>query len=256
MEILRQFKNKLKEGRPVYGPFMITTDPAFIEIAGHSGFDFVVIDMEHGPVGFTDLQNLIRAALLAGILPLVRTPDFKETSITKSLDTGALGILIPQVSSAEIAKQCINSARFFPKGTRGLSPFVRAARYSSMPVEEYLTIGNESLMIIQIEGKEAILDIDNILNIEGIDIIFIGPYDLSQSLGVPGQVNHLLVIEAMEYIVKQAHSKGICVGTFTDTISAVEMWKKAGVQFISYSGDVSIFTNACSQLVKELQHLK
>ena len=108
------------------------------------------------------------------------------------------------------------------------------------------------MIIIQLEGKEAILDIDNILKIEGIDIIFIGPYDLSQSLGVPGQVDHPLVIEAMNDIVQRARALGIIVGTFTDTPQLADMWKKAGIQYISYSVDVGIFTNACSQLVKEL----
>lgn len=100
--------------------------------------------------------------------------------------------------------------------------------------------------------KEAILDIENILKVEGIDIIFIGPYDLSQSLELPGQISHPLVIEAMNNIVKRAREMGKIVGTFTDTPQAAEMWKKAGVQYISYSVDVGIFTTACSQLVTNL----
>ena len=252
MEMLNKFKNRLKEGKPVFGPFMKSTDPAFIEVAGYSGFDFVILDMEHGPAGFSELQNLIRAALLANIIPIVRTSDSSEVSIAKPLDLGALGVQIPQVTSSKMAKACIKAARFFPKGERGVCRFVRAANYSSLPREEYFRKANEILIIIQLEGKEAILDIDNILKVEGIDIIFIGPYDLSQSMGVPGQVSHPMVIEAMNDIVKRARSLGIVVGTFTDTPQSAEMWKKAGVQYISYSVDVGIFTNACSQLVKEL----
>jgi 4-hydroxy-2-oxoheptanedioate aldolase len=198
------------------------------------------------------LQNLIRAALLANVIPIVRASDSTEISIAKPLDLGALGIQIPQVTSGNMAKACVRAARFFPKGERGVCRFVRAARYSSMPREEYFLTANETLIIIQLEGKEAIADIDNILKVEGIDIVFIGPYDLSQSLGVPGQVSHPLVTKAMNDIVKRARSLGITVGTFTDTPQAAEMWRKAGVQYISYSVDVGIFSNACTQLVKEL----
>lgn len=254
MDLLTKFKKKLEDGNPVFGPFMKSTDPAFIEVAGYSGFDFVILDMEHGPVGFSDLQNLIRAALVANIIPIVRTSDSSEISIAKPLDLGALGVQIPQVTSGKMAEDCIKAARFFPKGERGVCRFVRAADYSLMPREEYFIKANEILIIIQLEGKEAILDIDNILKVEGIDIIFIGPYDLSQSLGVPGQVNHPLVIEAMNNIVNRARSMGIVVGTFTDTPQAAEMWKKAGVRYISYSVDVGIFAGACSQIVKELNN--
>ena len=254
MEILDTFKKKLREGKPVFGPFMKSTDPAFVEAAGYSGFDFVILDMEHGPSGFSEMQNLIRGALLANIIPIVRTSDSSEISIAKPLDIGALGVQIPQVTSARMAKDCVRAARFFPSGERGVCRFVRAADYSSMPREEYFRKSNETLIIIHLEGKEAILDIDNILKVEGIDIVFIGPYDLSQSLGIPGQVTHPQVIDEMNKIVKRARDLGIIVGTFTDTPQQADRWKKAGVQYISYSVDVGIFTNACSQLVKDLNN--
>jgi 4-hydroxy-2-oxoheptanedioate aldolase len=252
MELLNKFKKRLKEGKPVFGPFMKSLDPAFIEVAGCSGFDFVILDMEHGPAGFPELQNLIRAALIANTIPIVRTSDSSEVSIARPLDLGALGVQIPQVTSGDMVKACIKAARFFPEGERGVCRFVRAANYSLLKQDEYFRNANEILIIIQLEGKEAILDIDNILKVEGIDIIFIGPYDLSQSLGVPGQISHPLVIEAMNNIVKRARSLGIVVGTFTDTPQSAEMWKKAGVQYISYSVDVGLFANTCTQLVKEL----
>lgn len=253
MNLLNNFKNRLKEGKPVFGPFMKSTDPAFIEIAGYSGFDFVILDMEHGPVGFSELQNLIRAAIIANLIPIVRTSDSSEVSIAKPLDLGAYGVQIPQVTSGKMASACVKAARFYPEGERGVCRFVRAANYSVMPREEYFKKANDALIIIQLEGKEAIEDIDNILKVENIDIIFIGPYDLSQSLGVPGQVSHPLVINAMNDIVKRAQSMGKVVGTFADTPQAAEMWRKAGVQYISYSVDVGIFANACSELVKILR---
>jgi 4-hydroxy-2-oxoheptanedioate aldolase len=233
---------------------MKSCDPAFVEIAGYAGFDFVILDQEHGPAGFTELQNLIRAATVANVLPVVRVSDISETAISKPLDLGACGVQIPQVRNSDMAEKCIKAARFFPDGDRGVCRFVRAAKYSSMPREEYFKKANEILVIIQLEGKEAIEDLDNILKVEGIDIIFIGPYDLSQSLGVPGQITHPTVIEAMNKVVKKAKSSGKVIGTFTDTPQLAEMWKKAGVQYISYSVDVGIFTEACASIVQKLNN--
>lgn len=133
---------------------MKSIDPAFIEIAGYSGFDFVILDMEHGPAGFPELQNLIRAAVLSNIVPIVRTSDSSEVSIAKPLDLGAPGVQIPQVSSSAMAKDCLKAARFFSQGNRGVCRFVRAAEYSSMPREDYFKRANEILVIIQLEEKK------------------------------------------------------------------------------------------------------
>ena len=250
--LLNKFKAKLKAGKPVYGPFIETIDPAFIEISGYAGFDFVIIDMEHGPAGLSQVQNLISAALLTNIIPIVRTSNATDTAIHQPLDLGALGVQIPQVSTSQMVKDCVKSARFFPEGERGLCRFVRSANYSALPRDEYFKKANEGLVIIQLEGKEVLDDLDNILKVDGVDIFFIGPYDLSQSLGVPGQVTHPKVIETINSIVKRALSLGVVVGSFADTLQAAATWKKTGIQYISYSHDVGIYTDACTRLLKDL----
>lgn len=254
--LLDIFKDKLALGQTVYGPFMKTGDGAFVECAAHSGFDFVILDMEHGPVDFYNLQNLIRAAESAGIVPIVRVCDTSHWAISKALDLGAKGVQIPQIASAEQAKTAIRLAKFFPEGERGVCRFVRAADYSSKVRDEYFNKANKALVILQIEGIEALNDLDEILNVEGIDILFIGPYDLSQSLGVPGQVSHPQVVAAIELIVAQARQKGVVTGLFCDTPQAAEMWRKAGVQYLSYSVDVGIFSEACKNIVENLKKSK
>jgi 4-hydroxy-2-oxoheptanedioate aldolase len=250
--LLNKFKAKLKAGKPVFGPFIETIDPSFIEVTGYAGFDFVIIDMEHGPAGLAQVQNLISAALLTNIIPIVRTTNATDTAIHQPLDLGALGVQIPQVSTSKVVKECVKSAHFFPEGERGLCRFVRAANYSALQRYEYFQRANESLLIIQLEGKEVLDDLDNILKVEGVDIFFIGPYDLSQSLGVPGQVTHPKVIKTINNIVKRALSLGVVVGSFADTLQAAVMWRKLGIQYISYSHDVGIYTDACSKLLKDL----
>ena len=249
--LLGSFKEKLRT-KGVVGPFMKTGDPAFVEVAGYAGFDFVILDMEHGPVDIFNLQNLIRAAQIAGIVPIVRTPDSNETSISKALDVGAMGIQVPQVSNAEQAESVVNAAKFSPQGNRGVCRFVRAADYSAKDRFEYFKDANENLVIIQLEGTEAINNIDDILAVDGIDILFIGPYDLSGSLGLVGQVDHPDVHAAMKKITEKVSAKGKHVGTFVDNEKNAKLWRNNGVSYISYSVDVGIFYEACADIVKRL----
>lgn len=252
MNKIQEFKQRFSKGETLYGPFMKTTDAAFVEIAGHAGFDFVILDMEHAPFTYANLQHLVMAAEVSGTMPIIRAQNSSDIFISKALDFGALGVQIPHITNAEEARACISAAKFHPEGQRGMDPFVRAASYSSVPAQTYFSQANESLIILQLEGKEAIGNLDEILKVDGIDILFIGPYDLSQSMGVPGQVDHPLVTGQMESIVNRAKEKGIVVGTFTDTLESARAWRDAGIQYISHAVDVAIFTDACKNLLKQL----
>ena len=161
------------------------------------GYDYVILDTEHGPTDIENQQNNIRACELRGILPIVRVPYIDDNVIGKALDIGAMGIQISQIRCAEDVKKVIKYAKFYPEGERGVCRFVRAADYSSLNRNAFFKKENEKIIIIQLEGKEAIDNLDEILEVDGYDIIFIGPYDLSQSLGVPGQISHPKVLAAM-----------------------------------------------------------
>lgn len=252
-ELLEAFRRKLQEGC-VAGPFMKTCDPGFVEAAGYAGMDFAILDMEHGPISVQQMQNNIRAAQVSGIVPIVRVRNYEN--ISKVLDIGAAGVQIPQVSDAAGAKRAVREAKYFPEGERGVCRFVRAAHYSAMDRTEYFPSANQALVIIQLEGQEAIENLDEIMEVKGIDILFIGPYDLSQSLGVPGQTTHPLVVEQMQKIVARAKEKGILVGTFTDSMETLKMWSDAGVQYLSYSVDMGIFCEACKRIKTELGQIR
>ncbi|MHB1275536.1 MAG: HpcH/HpaI aldolase family protein [Candidatus Humimicrobiaceae bacterium] len=250
--LIRNFKRKIKN-QPVFGPFSKSTDPAFIEIMGYSGFDFVILDMEHGPNGLLNMQNLIRAAQLTNIVPIVRVKEDNRSLMANVLDIGAAGIQVPHVKCAEDVKEIINMAKFSPLGMRGMCRFVRAADYSFINGNDYFKYANEALIIIQIEGKEGIENLDSIIKQGGFDILFVGAYDLSQSLGVPGQVEHQLVEKTINEIVKKCKEKNIVVGNFNDNVQMAKKWINIGVKYISYSVDVGIFSEGCKTIVNSLK---
>lgn len=250
-EEIRNFKKKIAE-KPVIGPFSKTEDPAFIEAMGYAGLDFVILDLEHGPNTIKSLQNLVRAAQISGLFPIVRVKEDQASVIGEALDIGAGGIQVPQITSAEDARKVIKLAKFAPEGMRGVCRFVRAAQYSSMDRFEYFKESNEAVIILQLEGEEAIVNLDEILEVPGIDIIFIGPYDLSQSLGVAGQVDHPLVSKKMKEIIEKCLLKNIVVGTFVDNADGARKWKDLGVRYISYSVDVGIFYEKCKELATQI----
>ena len=200
-DIVLKFREKIKNNEFVYGIFTKSQDPMFVEIQGISEYDFVILDSEHGPYSVSQQQNNIRAALLRGLLPIVRVSELSENMIGKALDIGALGVQVPQIENAKQAKKAVKYARFYPYGERGVCRFVSAADYSAKDRNEYFKSSKDLLVILQLEGVQAISNLDEILEVEGIDIIFIGPYDLSQSLGVPGDIKNPKVLN-LQMIMK------------------------------------------------------
>lgn len=248
---LQSFKQQLKTG-PAFGPFSKSGDPAFVEAAGYAGFDFIILDLEHAPTSTQTLQHLIRAAEIGGVVPIVRVKESPSSLIGEVLDVGAAGVQVPQINSAEAASNAVKAARFAPLGERGVCRFVRAANYSALKRERYFQDANQALVILQLEGKQALQNLQSIIAVPGIDVIFIGPYDLSQSLGHPGDVQHPEVVAATAEITRDCLQRGITVGTFVDTMDAARHWMAAGVRYLSYSVDIGIFTDACRSLVTQL----
>ena len=249
INIVNNFKKKLNnEG--VLGVFSKSCDPGIIEVLGHAGVDYVIIDLEHGPNSVQCVQNLIRAAQVVGIMPIVRVKESCASVMGEVLDIGAGGIQVPQITTKVEAKEVIMRTKFSPMGERGVCRFVRAANYSAKDRFEYFKDANEAVTILQIEGQKGIDNIDEILTVDGIDVLFIGPYDLSQSLGVTGDIDNPIVEEMMIKIINKCKARNITVGTFVDTLNNAVKWKKLGVKYISYSVDMGIFYEAMKDIVK------
>ncbi len=246
---LKKIRDALDAGKCIYGPFMKTNDPMFVEAAGLAGFDFVILDTEHGPVSFESQQNNIRAAEARQTVPIIRLKDHNENTIGQALDIGAYGIQVPQITTAQEAKDVVKFAKFYPYGSRGVCRFVRAADYSAMDRYKYFESSKDILIILQLEGVDALKNLNEIIEVDGVDILFIGPYDLSQSLGIPGQINNPVVVESMCKIVSKAKAKNKVIGVFVDTLEDLSMWRDMGIQYLSYSVDIGIFMDACKNLI-------
>ena len=195
-------------------------------------------------------QDLIRACELAGVSPIVRVSRNEEHYILRALDIGAHGVEVPEINSRAQAEKLAESARYHPRGKRGLCRFVRAAGYSSMPRAAYFDHANENTVVIaHLEGREGLENLDEILTVEGIDVIFIGPYDLSQSFGIPGQVHAPALVEKMISITARARERGKAVGTFVESPEDAKAWIGRGVTYVAYSVDVGLILDKFAGVV-------
>ena len=247
-------KRKLAEQECVIGTFLEIPSPQLVELLGLAGFDFVIIDREHGSIDLNQTEELIRASLSTGISPLVRVAQCDPVLIRQPLDMGAVGVHVPQVGSVDSAQVAIRSSRFHPHGDRGLQPYVRAASFRAHPTAEFLReTSRDVAVIVHIEGKEGVEAIDGILALDGLDVAFIGPYDLSQSLGVPGEVKHPRVREKMVEVVAKGQAAGKCVGTYCDDSETACEWRRMGVRYLAVSIDAAIFFKAAERIVQELR---
>lgn len=223
---MSKFKERLKNGERLFGPFLNMNYPAVVEIAGLAGFDFVIIDNEHGEIPLESTVDLIRAAKLTGIPAIVRVYEGNPELIDKALDLGADGVQIPNIGSKEAAEIAVQAAKFAPEGSRGCNRFVRAGRYGSIDKADFFGKANEeTAVILQVEGQDGVNALPEILKVKGVDVLFVGPYDLSASLGIPGQVDHPKVIEQMNEIMAQAKEVGVAVGFFVDDVKKAVEWK-------------------------------
>jgi 2-keto-3-deoxy-L-rhamnonate aldolase RhmA len=183
-------------------------DPQIVEIIGLAGFDAAFIDMEHTPFDLHDVTQMVMAAERVGITPIVRTPGFHPAFILRLLDQGVQGIQVPHVSNPETAREAVKAMRYPPQGERGMAAGSRAAEFGKVSLLDHMAQSNrEVLLACMIEDVEAIERIDEIAAVEGVDLLAVGPSDLSRSLGVSGQPDHPRLIAAIDR-VREAVKKG------------------------------------------------
>jgi 4-hydroxy-2-oxoheptanedioate aldolase len=208
-------KEKLAAGRPVLGLSLMFNAPPIVEIAGALGFDWILLDCEHGALSVDMLEPLIASAESYGIAPIVRPPNQAPENILKALDRGAAGLQIPHVMNADEARAIVQAAKYHPEGERGLAVGMRSSRYGfGGPLADYLAKANrETLIVAQIEHADALPHVEAIAGVEGIDVVFVGPMDLSQSLGAPGATDSPAVKSAVDDALTRIVRAGKIAGT-------------------------------------------
>jgi 2-dehydro-3-deoxyglucarate aldolase len=217
-------------------------------IAG-CGFDWLMLDTEHGSLTSTDVQRVL-SVVQPRVSALVRVPDAEEAGIKKALDAGADGIIVPQVNSARAASDIVSAAKYPPMGARSVG-IGRAHEYGEQFAEYTRAANSNTAVIVQVEHRDAVEDIENIVTVNGIDGVFIGPYDLSGSLGCIGEISHPDVQQAIAHVRAACSAAGLPVGIFGLTATAAKAAVDAGYDFVAAGIDLPILGAAARQLIRD-----
>lgn len=246
-------KPGLKAGKSFIGTFSKITDPAIVEALALAGFEFTIIDNEHTAMNKESMVNLIRAAEIHNLPATVRVRESSTADILQALDAGALGVQVPQVESKAEAQKVVDAVKYAPLGKRGYAASQRSARYGTMNPTEYAHLANENTMVsVYCETAASIDNLDEILTVDQVDIIFIGPFDLSQALGVTGQPAHPRVIDAIQTITRKTRAAGKAAGIIAANPTQTRQWLDMGIQYIALSSDLALILNLGGQMLKEL----
>ena len=246
----KPLRDKLKEERLCLGMFTLSSDPGISELLSGSGFDFLIIDAEHGALSIESIQMNIMACKGSDTVPMVRVPSHDPVFIKRVLDSGAGGILIPQVRSADDVEGAVSACLYPPDGDRGVGPRRPSNYYRD--VAECTRTANQHIVIwAQIEHIDAISDIDRIVRVPRLDGVMPGPADLAASMGLPGKPGHPAVSGAIQQMQQAAQSAGIAAGMAGGVDSEVNrQWLARGFQFMTLGNLNSLLTDASQRLVE------
>lgn len=246
----KSFRSRLSKGDFLPGTLLCLSSPEIADILVEAGFKWLFIDLEHAPTGALEAQAILQA-VDRRIDCVVRVPLNDEIWIKKVLDIGATSLMIPQVNTAEDARRAVRLCKYPPQGTRSVG-MARASTYGAR-LQQYLEHANdETAVIIQIEHIQAVGNIEAILSVEGIDAVFIGPFDLSASMGLIGQVNHLEVQAAIESVRRACQAHQIPVGIFVGSANKAVDYARQGFSLVAVSTDAFILGQAARTIIADL----
>jgi len=225
-------KEKMIAGKATVGPMTSFPSADMVETIGWLGYDFVVIDCEHGVIDYETAEHMIRAAELSNTTPIVRIGINLQQHIQRFLEAGAAGVMIPLVNTGAQAQAVVDSVKYPPVGKRGLFGG-RGSMFGIQPIAEYVKQANEETFVcVQIETLEALEHQDEIIATPGVDCVFLGPGDLSSVLGVTGQMTHPKVVSTIEGLVRKIVAAGKIAGTMALDAQQVAHWHAQGVKWI------------------------
>jgi 2-keto-3-deoxy-L-rhamnonate aldolase RhmA len=247
-------KAKLKAGEPAIGVSLTFPSPHMVEILAYCGFDWVLIDCEHGPMSAEAVETMVMASELSGIIPIVRPPSSWSDELPRLLDRGAMGVQMPHIRTADDARRAVQAVKYPPLGVRGMGASALRSATFEMRVSrnEYIDwVNNETLVCVQIEDVEAVRNLQSILTVEGVDVFFVGPTDLSGSLGHLKEPNHAEVREAVQSSLAAIRAAGRTAGC-VGTPEVMAQYAAQGVNYL-YTHVPTLMRGAASQTLEKVR---
>jgi 2-keto-3-deoxy-L-rhamnonate aldolase RhmA len=252
---INKVKHALAEGRVQLGcNFGMLRSPEVGRILAAAGFDWAFIDTEHGHFGVETVADVCRAATDTGLAPIVRVASMEYDLVARALDCGGQGVIFPRVESVELLEQAVSWTKFPPEGMRGCGLTPTHIEYEKATIPQIIEhVNRETLVVLQIETARAVEMRDELLSVKGIDAVMIGPVDLSISLGVPGEFQHPLMVEAMEKIRDSCVAHGVAPGTQTRMLSLAKFWRDRGMRFLGCSSETGMLFEKASEITSSLR---
>jgi 2-keto-3-deoxy-L-rhamnonate aldolase RhmA len=252
-----RFKQVRLEGRVPVGHMVLEFGTrGLAQLLEVAGVDFVVVDMEHTGFGASEIANLMAWFKATTVAPFVRVPQIEYHFIARTLDAGALGIMAPNVKSAAEARAVVDAAKYAPLGKRGVILGGTHTGFRGVSPREFMDYSNQNTTIIcQIESREALEDLEAIAATPGVDVLWVGHFDLTQSLGIPGQFDHDLFHDALRRVVDAAQRHGLGAGIQPGSLAQAQEWTAIGFDVVSYSGDLYVYLAALTQSVADVRQI-
>lgn len=241
MTLPNRIKSELKAGRTVFGTWSNLSSPAAMNVIGQAGLDFVIIDLEHGPTSFETAEMQLYATEASGCTPIIRLGESSDPNILHALDIGVQCLLVSQIATPDEARRIVRASKYFPDGNRGLSPFTRNHGYSDANLGEKLRRANEEMFVgVLVEGEAGVANLEEIAHTPGLDLIYLGIFDISMAVGEPGDVRHPKVIKMVRECVRIIEDGGAAAGSVGPDREYLELLYGAGFRFLSYRVDSAV----------------
>lgn len=250
------FKERLQSGRPLIGTFLSEVrNPLIASMLAGAGMDFLIVDMEHGAYDYETAGTICAVGREAGIACFVRIPEIRRETVLKPLDMGATGLLVPQVESPDQVRALVQHGKYPPQGKRGAA--LRRAHNRHAPVADpaaYLAqVNEETVFVIQVESPQAVEALDDMLALRAVDGVFVGPFDLSVAMGIPGQITHPALQELVDKVIATCQRHGVIAGIHQSNVEGAKFWLERGIRLLAYGGDGAMIVDAASAAVRALK---
>ncbi len=249
-------KERLKNGESILGTMVTTFDnPEISKILKVCGFDYFVIDCEHGSIDYGSVAAILSMAREVGIAAIIRIPEVKREVVLKYMEMGATGLLLPNTDTVEQAQLLVTYAKYSPLGNRGVSLLRPHTGFEPVnnAVEYMNRLNEKTILMVQIESPEGVENVEKMLDIEGIDAAFIGPNDLSQSMGIMGQYKNPDFIVAVDHVILSAKEKGKYAGIHLNTVDALQPWLDKGMKINLCANEVIYMMTAAREVMDKIK---